>query len=145
MKKGLSYIDISISAGIFILYLLFVFVTLRPGIKEDISGGYLLQRSVCSACRPDRIPNCCRFIFRWLICRPSVAFLKMSVDALVCFCAVHGVMYTNTLVTAKDGLTGLFPKKPFSVHIKPPLFYTTLVHIIILRCPRANNLYLKLF
>jgi|SRR3989338_5876965 len=43
MKKGLSYIDISISAGIFILYLLFVFVTLRPGIKEDISGGYLLQ------------------------------------------------------------------------------------------------------
>src|SRR3989344_6689523 len=43
MKKGLSYIDISISAGIFVLYLLFVFVTLRPGIKEDIGGGYLLQ------------------------------------------------------------------------------------------------------
>src|SRR3989338_4190469 len=43
MKKGLSYIDISISEGIFILYFLFVFVTLRPGIKEDISGNYLLQ------------------------------------------------------------------------------------------------------
>src|SRR3989338_9043170 len=43
MKKGVSYIDVAISAGIFILYLLFIFVTLRPGIKEDISGEYLLQ------------------------------------------------------------------------------------------------------
>src|SRR3989344_255927 len=43
MKKGGSYIDVAISAGIFILYLLFIFVTLRPGIKEDISGEYLLQ------------------------------------------------------------------------------------------------------
>ena len=43
MKKGVSYIDIAISAGIFILYLLFVFVTLRPGIKEDVKGDYLIQ------------------------------------------------------------------------------------------------------
>ncbi|MBS3147065.1 hypothetical protein J4471_05230 [Candidatus Woesearchaeota archaeon] len=43
MKKGVSYIDISVSAGIFILYLLFIFVTLRPGIKEDIKGEYLIQ------------------------------------------------------------------------------------------------------
>lgn len=43
MKKGVSYIDVAISAGIFILYMLFIFVTLKPGIKEDISGEYLLQ------------------------------------------------------------------------------------------------------
>lgn len=43
MKKGVSYVDVAISASIFILYLLFIFVTLKPGIKEDIKGDYLLQ------------------------------------------------------------------------------------------------------
>lgn len=43
MKKGVSYVDVAISAGIFIIYLLFIFVTLKPGIKEDIKGDYLLQ------------------------------------------------------------------------------------------------------
>jgi len=41
MKKGLSYIDWSISAGIFIIYIIVLFILLGPAFKQDYSPDYL--------------------------------------------------------------------------------------------------------
>jgi hypothetical protein len=41
MKKGLSYIDWSISAGLFIIYIIIIFVLLSPAFKQDYSQEYL--------------------------------------------------------------------------------------------------------
>jgi len=41
MKKGLTYIDWSISIGLFIIYLLILFITFRPGAVDDYSSDHL--------------------------------------------------------------------------------------------------------
>ena len=35
MKKGLTYIDVAISMGIFVIYGLFVFIIFKPAIEEE--------------------------------------------------------------------------------------------------------------
>lgn len=41
MKKGLTYIDVAISVGIFVIYALFLFITFRPAIEEEYDDDYL--------------------------------------------------------------------------------------------------------
>ena len=35
MKKGLTYVDIAVSVGIFIIYGVFLFIMFRPAIEEE--------------------------------------------------------------------------------------------------------------
>ncbi len=42
MKKGLSYIDVAVSVGIFVIYLIIAFVILKPSIKEENIASLLL-------------------------------------------------------------------------------------------------------
>ena len=42
MKKGLSYIDMAISVGIFAIYLIIAFIILKPSIKEENTASLLL-------------------------------------------------------------------------------------------------------
>ncbi len=41
MKKGMSYIDLVMSVGIFVIYSVFLFVILKPGIQEEFDSDYL--------------------------------------------------------------------------------------------------------
>ena len=41
MKKGLSYVDWSISIGLFIVYIITIFILLGPAFKQDYSTEYL--------------------------------------------------------------------------------------------------------
>src|SRR3989344_1622044 len=41
MKKGMSYIDWMISLGIFLIYLVVIFIVFKPGIAEEYPEGYL--------------------------------------------------------------------------------------------------------
>ncbi|GEM_PF-2955480 len=43
MKKGLTYIDVAISVGIFVIYALFLFITFRPAIQEEYDDDYLIS------------------------------------------------------------------------------------------------------
>lgn len=42
MKKGLSYVDIALSIGIFLIYLIIAFIILKPSIKEENIATLLL-------------------------------------------------------------------------------------------------------
>ncbi len=41
MKKGLTYIDIAMSVGIFVIYSLFLFIVLEPGVEGEFDEDYL--------------------------------------------------------------------------------------------------------
>ncbi len=41
MKKGLTYVDWAISVGLFIIYLVVLFVVFSPGVKEDYNSEHL--------------------------------------------------------------------------------------------------------
>jgi hypothetical protein len=41
MKKGLSYVDWSISAGLFIIFIITIFVLVAPAFRQDYSSEYL--------------------------------------------------------------------------------------------------------
>ena len=41
MKKGMTYVDLAISLGIFVIYSVFLFTILRPAIQEEFDEDYL--------------------------------------------------------------------------------------------------------
>jgi len=41
MKKGLTHIDWAMSIGLFILYLVIIFILFKPGIKEEYTSDFL--------------------------------------------------------------------------------------------------------
>lgn len=41
MKKGLTYVDVAISIGIFIIYGVFIFIIFKPAIEEEYDDDYL--------------------------------------------------------------------------------------------------------
>ena len=43
MKKGFSYVDVMVSTGIFVIYIGFLFITLRPAIVEEYDEDYLIN------------------------------------------------------------------------------------------------------
>ncbi len=43
MKKGINYVDWVIAIGIFIVYIIFIFVVFKPGIRESYSPSYMLD------------------------------------------------------------------------------------------------------
>ncbi len=43
MKKGINYIDWVIAIGIFIVYIIFIFVVFKPGIRDPSSPSYMLD------------------------------------------------------------------------------------------------------
>ena len=43
MKKGINYIDWVIAIGIFIVYIIFIFVVFKPGIRDPSSPSYMID------------------------------------------------------------------------------------------------------